>query len=87
VPLSRLPDRCADGDLVLRLWTVDAAPALHAAVARNVEHLRPWMPWIRRGPEPVEVQAALIAQWRAEWQAGGDGDRWVASRSGADATP
>jgi RimJ/RimL family protein N-acetyltransferase len=68
----RLPDRCVDGDLVLRLWTVEDAPALHAAVVRNIEHLRPWMPWIDAEPQPLAARVARIAEWRADWAAGGD---------------
>jgi len=72
MPPLRLPERCVDGDLALRLWTVADAPALHAAITRNVEHLRPWMPWIEGEPQPVAARAARIAEWRAAWAAGGD---------------
>lgn len=67
-----LPDRFDDGDLVVRRWTVADAPALHEAVVRNTEHLRPWMPWIALEPQTVDQRAELIAGWERDWERGGD---------------
>lgn len=70
--LDRLPDHAVDGDLELRRWAVTDAPALHEVVTRNLEHLRPWMPWIAHEPQTVEERAALIASWGEDWERGGD---------------
>jgi ribosomal-protein-serine acetyltransferase len=67
-----LPERLGEGDLVLRNWTPDDAPVLHAAVLRNLEHLRPFMPWIADEPQSVEQRATRIAEWEAGRQTGGD---------------
>ena len=67
-----LPDRFVDGELVVRRWTVDDSVALHEAIERNVEHLRPWMPWIALEPQVLEQRVALIETWEDEWRRGGD---------------
>lgn len=46
----------------------DAAP-LNAAVARNLAHLRPWMPWA--GAAPTMAESRELAQ--SGWQAWADG--------------
>ncbi|MBI2704961.1 MAG: GNAT family N-acetyltransferase [Actinobacteria bacterium] len=67
-----LPEWFEDDDLFVRRWTVDDAPALHEAINANIEHLRPWMPWIAFEPQTVEQRVALIEQWEKDWRAGGD---------------
>jgi RimJ/RimL family protein N-acetyltransferase len=49
-------------DIVVRPYTVDDAPALHAAILESIEHLRPWMPWIAAEP--------LTLEERVEWLRG-----------------
>jgi ribosomal-protein-serine acetyltransferase len=63
-----LPDLLVDGDLVLRAWTSDDAPELHRLVRANLDHLRPWMPWIALEPQTVEQRAG----WERDRRAGGD---------------
>jgi RimJ/RimL family protein N-acetyltransferase len=58
--------------LTLRRWTTDDAADLAAAIAQNVDHLRPWMPWIAAEPQTVEDRLSLIEQWRSEWERGED---------------
>lgn len=65
-------DHTTTGDLVIRRWDVDDAPALHAAIVANVDHLRPRMPWIRLEPQTVEQRRTLIAGWTEAWASGGD---------------
>ncbi len=67
-----LPDRFEEDDLLVRRWTVDDATALHEAIRANVEHLRPWMPWIAFEPQSVDQRVALIEQWEQGWRGGGD---------------
>ncbi len=59
-------------ELELRRWSAADAPALSAAVTANVEHLRPWMPWIADEPASPEARLRVIAEWEAGWQAGTD---------------
>ena len=60
-----------DGELTLRPWSVDDAPALAAAVADSVEHLRPWMEWIAAEPQTVAQRRRWIAQCERDRAAGG----------------
>jgi len=70
--VERLPETMASDRLTLRRWVPDDAAALCAAVEENLEHLRPWMPWIAGEPKTVEARVALINQWTNEWERGGD---------------
>jgi RimJ/RimL family protein N-acetyltransferase len=58
--------------LSLRRWVEADAPALSAAVLANLDHLRPWMPWIATEPLGPTERVALIDQWRTDWEGGGD---------------
>jgi RimJ/RimL family protein N-acetyltransferase len=67
-----LPERIDVTGLVLRRWTVADAAAQQRAVAENIEHLRPWMPWMAEEPQPLKRRRELIARWDREWAEGGD---------------
>lgn len=67
-----LPDHVRTERLELRAWQRDDAAALAAAVERNLEHLRPWMPWIAQEPLTLEERAALIDGWAATRAVGGE---------------
>jgi ribosomal-protein-serine acetyltransferase len=66
-----LPASLEDGDLLLRLWRLDDAAALRAAVTASLEHLRPWMAWIEHEPMSLEDRRMLIADWHRRWSEGG----------------
>ncbi len=61
-----------DGSLALRRWEVAEAELLQRAVRDNLEHLRPWMPWVAGEPLTLAQRRALIAGWENDWVAGGD---------------
>ena len=42
--------------LVVRCYDPSDAPLLAESVSENVEHLRPWMPWVYSEPEPMEAE-------------------------------
>ena len=75
--MTALPDRIdlADGTH-LRLFVVDDAEAVARAVAENLEHLRPWMPWAdAQSAEPAFQRDRLrklpaLAERGEEWQYG-----------------
>lgn len=69
---DRLPERVTGPRLTMRRWRHDEAAQLNAVVARNVEHLRPWMPWARHEPMTVAERVTLIEGWTREWEDGGD---------------
>jgi RimJ/RimL family protein N-acetyltransferase len=60
------------GDVVLRRWRADHAEAFHRTVADNLDHLRPWMPWIAAEPVALAERRVLLQRWESEWDAGGD---------------
>jgi RimJ/RimL family protein N-acetyltransferase len=72
VSVARLPDCIPAPRLTLRRWLPDDGPDLAAAVLQNLDHLRPWMPWIQVEPQTPEDRLALINTWQADWEDGGD---------------
>ncbi|HEY0518203.1 MAG TPA: GNAT family protein [Ilumatobacteraceae bacterium] len=70
--MDRLPDTMHTPRLILRQWCADDAAKLADAITRNVEHLRPWMPWIAAEPQTTQNRLSLILQWQSEWERGGD---------------
>lgn len=59
-------------EIVVRAYEEDDAPALEAAVAASLEHLRPWMPWAAGPPAGVEWRRGWIRDVCAEEAGGGD---------------
>lgn len=70
--MERLPEHVETERLTLRVWTLEDAPAMAAAVAASTEHLRPWMPWISDEPLTPGARRTLIEGFRTAWAAGGD---------------
>ncbi len=68
----RLPERIETARLVLRRWTVDDVDRLARAVERNLEHLRPFMPWIAAEPLSKPDRHLLVEGWEQRWREGGD---------------
>lgn len=64
------PELAAAG-ILLRAWRPEDVPALSATIAANLEHLRPWMPWIAFEPTALGERAGLVAGWERERLAGG----------------
>jgi ribosomal-protein-serine acetyltransferase len=58
--------------LVVREYSVADAPALAAAVAASLDHLRPWMGWAALEPLAPETRLGMLAAWRRERLDGGD---------------
>lgn len=53
--------------LELRCWEPSDAPRLKAMIDDNLEHLRPWMPWIHHEPTTLEEKVALLRKFRARF--------------------
>ncbi len=70
--MEPLPERIEHDGLVLRRWTEADAEEVAAVVAANLDHLRPYMPWIADEPLPIEDRRAIHRTWQAQWEAGGD---------------
>jgi ribosomal-protein-serine acetyltransferase len=66
-----LPNVIETKRTVLRMWTATDIEVMAALVAANVEHLRPWMPWVGFEPLTTAARRELIAGWHSDWEAGG----------------
>jgi RimJ/RimL family protein N-acetyltransferase len=71
-PIERLPERITGPRLTLRRWHHDEARLLSAAIVDSIDHLRPWMPWVKFEPLTVAERVTLIEGWTREWEGGGD---------------
>ena len=58
--------------IVLRRLTVADAAALALAVGKNLEHLRPWMPWADAQSADERFQRRRLADGDAQWKRGAD---------------
>lgn len=67
-----LPERLTRDALVLRLWAPDDVADLGAAVNANLDHLRPYMPWVADEPLPPARRLELIRGWRERFDVGTD---------------
>ena len=69
---DRLPRRVETPRLELRCWGHDEAASASAAISASIEHLRPWMPWIKFEPLTLAERVQLIEGWTRTWEDGGD---------------
>jgi ribosomal-protein-serine acetyltransferase len=69
---ERLPERVDTPRLVLRRWRHDEVGIMAAAVATSIDHLRPWMSWIKVEPLTHLERVQLIERWTRVWEDGGD---------------
>ena len=58
--------------LVLRCWNPKDAQLLSASIEANLEHLRPWMPWIMDEPKELEERIHWLRRHRGEFDLGKD---------------
>jgi RimJ/RimL family protein N-acetyltransferase len=66
------PERVDLGDVVVRRLTVADAAAVATAVAENLEHLRPWMPWANAESADERFQRRRLVEADAAWARGAD---------------
>ena len=53
--------------LVIRCYNPKDALYLQKAVQENVEHLRPWMPWVKSEPEELKAKIERLRVFRADF--------------------
>ena len=58
--------------LLIRCYNPEDAPLLDESVTANVEHLRPWMPWVYSEPEPLEEKVQRLKRFRGLFDLGQD---------------
>jgi RimJ/RimL family protein N-acetyltransferase len=64
------PYRIETERLVIRCWEPRDAPLLKEALDSSLEHLRPFMDWVRNEPEPVETKVERLRAFRALYDTG-----------------
>jgi RimJ/RimL family protein N-acetyltransferase len=57
---------------VIRCWNPADAPLLKASIDENIEHLKPWMPWVYNEPEEIEKKIERLRQFRGRFDLGQD---------------
>ena len=58
--------------LVVRCYNPSDAAMLAESIDENVEHLKPWMPWVHSEPELFEVKVERLKRFRGEFDLGED---------------
>jgi RimJ/RimL family protein N-acetyltransferase len=53
--------------LVVRCYNPSDVQMLADAVTANVDHLKPWMPWVYAEPEPLQVKIDRLKRFRGEF--------------------
>ena len=61
------PYRVETERLVLRCYEPDDAALLKEAVDSSIEHLRPWMPWVRFEPQSLDEKIDLLRDMRSRF--------------------
>lgn len=74
------PKELSAGAVTLRAFSGDEGPAVFRLVARNVEHLRPWMPWAQAAPTE-EANADFVRQSVHERERGTAFGYWMCENS------
>ena len=69
---SPLPDHIDVPGLEVRTWREPDVPAMAQAIAENVEHLRPFLPWVTQEPMADEERTQMVTDWERDRLAGGD---------------
>jgi RimJ/RimL family protein N-acetyltransferase len=59
------PYRIETERLVIRCYDPEDAALLKEAVDSSLDHLRPWMPWTRDEPQPLDQKVNLLRMFRA----------------------
>ncbi|HZO61349.1 MAG TPA: GNAT family protein [Gaiellaceae bacterium] len=70
--LKTPPYRIVTERLVVRCWEPADAPLFKRAVDASLDHLRPWMPWALREPEPLAAKVDLLRRFRGQFDLGED---------------
>lgn len=70
--IRSLPGSIGVPGLEVRCWRPTDAAALSEAIIEDLEHLRPFLPWVADEPLGEDLRLELIAGWERDRLAGGD---------------
>ena len=76
------PYRIVTERLVIRCWNPEDGPALQAAVAASLDHLRPFIPWAAREPQSLDERVSLLRRMRADFDLDQDFDYGIFDAGG-----
>jgi RimJ/RimL family protein N-acetyltransferase len=66
------PYRIETERLVIRCYEPRDARMLKEAVDSSIDHLRPWMPWVRFEPQTIAEKVELLRSFRGQFDLGHD---------------
>jgi RimJ/RimL family protein N-acetyltransferase len=66
------PYRIETPRLVVRCWEPRDAALLKDAIDSSLDHLRPWLPWIREEPQTIDEKVDLLRGFRGGFDRGED---------------
>lgn len=66
--------------LVIRCYNPADAALLKDAVDSSLEHLRPWMPWAARYPQPMQDMVDMLRRFRGQFDLGQEYTMGIFSR-------
>jgi RimJ/RimL family protein N-acetyltransferase len=72
VGVAEPPYRIETDRLVIRCFDPSDAPKLKEAIDSSLDHLRPWMPWARYEPQPLDEKVQLLRLFRGRFDLGTD---------------
>src|SRR6201991_278252 len=72
MPLRSDPYKLETQRLFIRCYEPGGVRLLDEAINANLDHLRPWMPWAREEPKSLDARAAIIRQFRGQFDLGQD---------------
>ena len=62
------PAYCIETErLVIRCYNPQDAHLLQKSIQESVEHLRPWLPWVKTEPEELKVKIERLRMFRAKF--------------------
>jgi RimJ/RimL family protein N-acetyltransferase len=64
------PYRIESERLVIRCYEPEDAPLLKEAIDSSLDHLRPWMPWMKDEPQPLAQKVDLLRTFRGQFDLG-----------------
>ena len=70
LPFSNPAYRIETQRLIVRCYEPADVQLLAEAITENIEHLRPWMPWVYAEPEPIEEKVKRIRRFRGMFDLG-----------------
>jgi RimJ/RimL family protein N-acetyltransferase len=70
VGVTQPPYRIETERFVIRCYDPPDAPLLKEAIDSSLDHLRPWMPWARDEPQPLEQKVELLRTFRGQFDLG-----------------